>query len=292
MKSTEPVTTDADDTIDVIALWRLLWGQKVLIAIFAGVFGAVAVILALIATPVYRAEVVVTPVADSGLGNAASSLAGRFGGLASLAGIDLGSSGVAGKEAQAVLESRRLVEEFIRRNELVDELVAPGDPNAGLWRAVQIFRETVVAMSKNDVDGTTTVAVEWKDPAVAATWANGLVALANELMRSKALADSNRNIEYLKKQIAATNVVEIQRVMYTLIENETKTLMLANARADYAFTVVDPAVTPEARVRPKRKLMVLTGIALGLILGALYAFGHETVRKYRMREAAGARAGT
>lgn len=286
MKSSQPIPNDADYTIDVIALWRLLWGQKVLIAIFAGVFGGAAVVLALTATPIYRAEAVVTPVADSGLGAAGSSLAGRFGGLASLAGIDLGSSGVAGQEAQAVLQSRRLLEEFIRRNELVDELIAPGGADASLWRAVQNFRDTVVSMNKDDIGGTTTVAVEWKDPAVAASWANGLVALANELMRSKALADSNRNIEYLKKQIAATNVVEIQRVMYTLVENETKTLMLANARADYAFTVVDPAVTPEARIRPKRKLMVLTGIALGLILGALYAFGYDTVKRYRAREAA------
>jgi len=292
MKSSQPIPNDADYTIDVIALWRLLWGQKNLIAIVAGVFGAIAVMLALTATSIYRAEAVVTPVADSGLGNAASRLAGQFGGLASLAGIDLGSSGVAGQEAQAVLESRRLVEEFIRRNDLVDELIAPGDPDGSLWRAVQLFRDTVVSMNEDNLDGTTTIAVEWKDPAVAAAWANGLVALANELMRTKALTNSKRNIEYLNKQIAATNVVEIQRVMYGLIENETKTLMLANARADYAFTVVDPAVTPEARIRPKRKVMVLTGVALGLILGALYAFGHDTVRKYRMREAAGARAGT
>ena len=133
MKSTESVPTDADDTIDVIALWRLLWGHKVLIGSVAGVFGIVAVILALVTTPVYRAEAVVTPVTDSSLGNAASSLAGRFGGLASLAGIDLGSSGVASHEAQAVLASRHLVEEFIRRNELVDALVTPGEPDAGLW---------------------------------------------------------------------------------------------------------------------------------------------------------------
>ena len=107
--------------------------------------------------------------------------------------------------------------------------------------------------------------VEWTDPVVAENWANGIVSLANELMRAKALVDSQRNIEYLKKQIAATNVVEMQRVMYGLVESETKTLMLANARADYAFTVVDPAVVPEARVRPKRRLMVLTGVAIGLI---------------------------
>ncbi len=286
MRPTEPDPRDTDDTIDVIALWRLLWRNKVLIAVVASVFGIAAVILALIATPIYRAEAVVTQVADSGLAVTSSSLTGRFGGLASLAGIDLGGSGVASQEAQAVLESRRLVEEFVRRNGLVDELLPPGGDQSTLWFAVQKFRDTVLTISTDEIEATTTVAVEWKDPAVAASWANDLVALANELMRAKALADATRNVAYLQKQVEATNVVEMQRVLYELIENETKTLMLANARADYAFTVVDPAAVPEARVRPKRKLIVLTGVALGLIVVALFVFGRDTVQRYRDRETA------
>ncbi len=286
MTSSHAVPKD-DDTIDVIALVRLLWKHKVLIGIVAGVFGAGAVVLALAATPIYRAVAVVVPVAESGLGGAGSSLAGRIGGLASLAGIDLGGGGPAIQEAMAVLESRHLVEEFLRRNDLVDVVLPPGGATSGLWFAVQKFRDTVVSISTGDVGSTTTnVAVEWKDPAVAAEWANGLVVLANELMRTRALSNSKRNIEYLQKQIAATNVVEMQRVMYDLIENETKTLMFANARVDYALRVVDPAVTPEARVRPKRKLMVLTGVALGLILGSLFVFGRDTVRRYLARDAA------
>ncbi len=283
---------NADDTIDVIALWRLLWGQRVVIAIFAGVFGAIAVILALTATPTYRAVAVVTPVVDPGLGGVGSRLGGQLGGLASLAGLDFGSSRTSAQEARAVLQSRRLIEEFVRQNDLVDELLPPGSPTSSLWHAVQRFSDTVVSINTDIMEGMTTVSVEWTDPAVAASWANGLVTLANELMRQKAIADSQRNIDYLNKQISTTNVVEIQRVLYTLIENETKTLMLANARADFALTVIDPAAVPEARVRPKRRLMVLTGVAIGLILGALFAFGRDTLRKYRQREAAGVRTGT
>ena len=147
MKSNESVSLGAGDTIDVIALWRLLWGQKYLIAVIAGVFGAVAVVLALIATPKFQAQVTVTPVADSGLGSSATRLAGQFGGLASLAGIDLGTRGVAVQEAQAILESRRLLEEFIRRNDLVDELLPPGSDQSTLWHAVQKFRDKVVSFS-------------------------------------------------------------------------------------------------------------------------------------------------
>ncbi len=278
--------TNRDDTIDVIALWRILWGRKYLIAVVAAAFGLGAVVLAVTATEIYRAETVVTPVSRAGMGNTVSSFAGQLGGLAGLAGINLGSTGGAGQEAQAVLNSRRLIEEFIRRNDLEAQLLPAGDLPPTLWRTVRQFRESVVSIATDDIEGTTTIAVEWTDPEVAARWANGLAELANELLRSKAMADSNRNIEYLNKQIEKTNVLEIQRVMYNLIENETKTLMLANVSAEYAFTIVDPAVVPEVRVRPVRTLMVLTGGAIGLILGVMLAFGINTVQRYEAREKA------
>lgn len=288
MMPSTPAAPIQDDGIDVIALTRLLWAHRLLIGGVTLLLGTIAAAIALTATHVYRADTVVAPALESNLGGATGSLGGRLGGLASLAGIDIGKGGPGNQHAQAVLESRRLVEEFIRRNDLVDDLQPPG-PDQTLWRAVQAFRESVVSMNRDEVDGTTTVTVEWTDPAVAAAWANGLVSLANELVRAKALADAQRNVDYLRKQAEATNVLEMQRVMYELIEAETKTLMLANARTDYAFTVVDPAVVPEKRVRPNRRLLVATGLALGLILASLFVIGRDTVRRYRAREAAGER---
>jgi uncharacterized protein involved in exopolysaccharide biosynthesis len=287
MTQASPAAPIQDDTIDVIALIRLLWAHKFLIAASTLLAGVAAVALALTATHIYRADAVVAPAFESNLGGASASLGGRLGGLASLAGIDVGRSGPGGQHAQSVLQSRRLVEEFISRNDLVGVLLPPGDDQT-LWRAVQKFRDSVVSMSRDDTDGTTTITVEWTDPATAAHWANGLVTLANEIIRAQALAESQRNVDYLKKQAETTNVVEMQRVMYELIQSETKNLMLANARVDYAFTVIDPAVVPESRDRPKRRLMVSTGLAIGFILASLFVLGRDTVRRYRAREAAGA----
>jgi uncharacterized protein involved in exopolysaccharide biosynthesis len=101
------------------------------------------------------------------------------------------------------------------------------------------------------------------------------VALANELVRTRTIDESERNIAYLNDQISRTNIVELQRVMYNLIETETKTLMLAKGRAEYAFTVVDPAVAPEVRTSPKRTLMVILGGALGGLLGCLVALARN-----------------
>lgn len=277
----QPLIQDDADQVDVIELLRVVWRYRYFIGIVAAACGLAAVVLALTATHIYRAEVVVTEVGEEDMGGLAS-LASQFGGLASMAGVRLEQGGAA-LEAQAILRSHRLVDEFIRRNNLMKELLPiAGDPPS-VWFAVKGFQEKVVSIVDDEDRGTTTVAVEWTDPKLAANWANNFVALANQIMRTRALDESSRNIKYLNDQISKTNMVEIQRVMYNLIENETKTHMLANGREEYAFRVVDPAVIPEQRIWPRRTLMVLTGGVLGVIVGVMLALAHNLWRKYRVR---------
>jgi uncharacterized protein involved in exopolysaccharide biosynthesis len=197
--------------------------------------------------------------------------------------MNLGQGG-SGREAQAVLESRRLVEEFIKRNDILNELSPDEGDLLTLWSAVTRFRDLILTIREDTVEGITTVSINWTDPAIAARWANGFVALANELIRTRAREESERNIEYLNEQIEQTKEVGLQRVMYNLIETETQTLMLANARVEYAFTIVDPAVAPEIRISPKRKLIVLSGIALGLFFGVLAVFAINFFRQITTRK--------
>lgn len=274
------VPTQHNGEIDFIAFLRVLWASKFIIVITTALFGIASVYIALTATPEYSASVVVTRVSDSSMGGA-GSLAGQLGGLGNLVGMNLGRSGP-GRETQAVLKSRRLTEEFIMRGDLLAVLSPGGDETFTLWRAVKRFRELVLTIHENDTDGTTTVSIEWTDPAIAARWANDYVALANELILTQAREESERNIEYLSKQIAQTNVVELQRVMYNLIETETKTLMLANARTEFAFASIDPAVAPEFRSKPKRKIIVLSGAALGFFFGLFVVMVLNVFRKVRI----------
>jgi uncharacterized protein involved in exopolysaccharide biosynthesis len=130
-----------------------------------------------------------------------------------------------------------------------------------------------------------TIDIDWNDAAVAAQWANGFVALANERIRARAISEATRNIAFLTKQISQTNVVEVQHALYGLIENETKTLMLASARMDYAFTVIDPAVPPERKYRPRRSLIVLGGTLAGLAIGIALAYARSAVARLKKSSA-------
>lgn len=271
--SSERMSTVQDDEIALVDLFRAIWDYKFLIAAVAAVCTGIAIYLALTAKEIYRADVTLAPVSESG-GAGGGGLMSQLGGLANLAGLSLG--GGRGKEATALLKSYRLSEEFIRRNELQPVLFdSDSKEPPTMWKAVRQFRAAVLDIKEEELDGLITLTVDWTDPKVAAQWANELVALANELSRKRAIDESTRNLNYLNDQLTKTNVVEIRMSLYKLIESETKQLMLANGKFEYAFTVIDPAVAPEIRISPKRTLMTLVGFAIGCVLGCVIAFIHR-----------------
>lgn len=275
-----PQLRSEQSELTLLGLWRIVWRQKVLIGIISTAFIAVAVALALLATPIYRATVVVTEAASPG--QAGSSGLGQLSGLASLVGVAF-APGASSQDARVILESRHLVKQFVERNHLIPVLYPDAEQPPGLWFAVDKFQRKVLSIRDDSRTGAKVIAIDWTDPQVAARWANEFVALANELIRARALDVSSRNIAYLRKEIERTSVVEMQQVMYNLIENEMKTVMLANGRLEYAFTVIDPAVAPAVRFSPKRTLMVLFGALLGLCVGASAAIWREFASRAPVR---------
>jgi uncharacterized protein involved in exopolysaccharide biosynthesis len=266
-----------DNEINVVNLFWTLWDQKYLVLAISLLGGGVAAFLALRAVPMYRAQIVITQVRESGMG-AGGSLMGQLGGFASMAGLNLNSTGHEA-ERTAVLESRGLIEAFVKRYDLAPLINGTSNLQEPLWYATERFRRTVLNVHEEKLKDTTTITVDWSDAVVAARWANDFVALANELLRTRAIAESTRNIEYLNKQLPQTNVVEIQHAIYALIEAETKSLMLAHGRLEYAFTIVDPAVPPLLRFSPHRALMVISGLFIGGFMGSLIAWARKAIRR-------------
>jgi uncharacterized protein involved in exopolysaccharide biosynthesis len=262
---------DAGD-IDLAKIWRVIRESKYLILIITIVCAAIALAIAFNITPIFRAETVIAPVRNGGLSGQMGGQLGGLANIASLAGVNLDSGSSADREAKAVLESRSLVEEFIRKNNLIDVLIPHSAKPGTMWFAVKDFKEGVLAMREDKRTGLVTIDVDWEDPTVAAKWANAFVALANERLRARAIDEATRNIQFLNAQIPQTSVVEVQRSIYNLIESETKTLMLANVRAEFAFTVIDPAVPPERKFRPHRSLYLLFGLCMGFAIGVLAAY--------------------
>ena len=106
-----------DDEIDLRELFTVLWaGIKLIVAITA-IFAMVSVGYALSLANQYKASAVVSP-SQSG-GSSLGAMAGQLGGLASLAGINIGSGeSNETQEAMEIMQSRGFMEEFIQTHDL------------------------------------------------------------------------------------------------------------------------------------------------------------------------------
>jgi hypothetical protein len=97
-----------------------------------------------------------------------------------------------------------------------------------------------------------------------------MVEMVNERLRTAAIDESRRRVEFLEGELAKTSVVELRQVIFNLIEGQVNAAMLADVQREYAFRVIDPAVPadPDRKVRPKRAVMALGG---ALVAGFLLA---------------------
>jgi LPS O-antigen subunit length determinant protein (WzzB/FepE family) len=98
----------------------------------------------------------------------------------------------------------------------------------------------------------------------------------NQEVKQKDQAEANSAIAYLSQQLESTQLVEMQRVFYDLIESQTRISMLTDVREEYVFQVVDPAVVPDQKIAPRRSLIAV----LGTMLGAMLALVVVLVRHY------------
>ena len=214
-------------------------------------------------------------------------VAGGLGGLAALAGVNLGGGGKRSEEFLEYLRSQGFARGFIERHQLLPVLFARRwDAQRGKWRTdepptlsdgVKKLTKKVTQISEDRRTGIVTLAVIWSDRETAAKWANELIAEADDALRQRAIAEYTRSIDYLTSESTSTSVVELRAAIYKTMETELKDAMLARTRDAYAFKVLDPAVArdPEDTDSPDKPLFAALGGLFGLLLGVILAASRE-----------------
>jgi len=364
-----------EDEIDLLDLALVLVKHKRLIIGTAFLAGLVALILGFIMTPIYRAETHLVPpqlltgqssaVLSPGLRSIASQFG--FGNVATPADLITG-----------IVKSRTIIDRIIDKFDLMNYYNAKNRDNA---------RKTLSEVTSAKVDeksGLITVAVEDKDPALAADITNAFVAelqdmvqnlaitqvsqqrlfLENQLKRAhhnliqaeedfqkyqmesgllnvdvqtQALMDSiariqaqiavkevelkaaktyatvqNPQVKRLQAELAGLKGelkkleakagggpnpipvfkeipkagieyarklrdLKFQETLYETLLKQYQAAVMAEASEGLVIQVVDPAVPPELKVKPQRKLMIIVAGFLGLFVGIFAAFVKEFI---------------
>lgn len=309
MDNSSQVSQYQDDEIDLRELFSLLWAGKVKIIAITAVFAFTSVIYALLVPNQYMATAVLAPAQSDGGG--LSGALGQLGGLASLAGVSIsGGESSESQIAQQIMQSWSFMEEFIADNDLAVEVYAAEgwdkaqnelridgdiyDVEKGQWliddddtgefrppTSWELFEsfESRLAVSEDKTSGLVSVSIEYYSPKIAKQWLDMYVDAINLHMQERQIDKVSRNIEYLENQIDKTPIAEMQEVFYTIIEEQIKSKMLAEASPDYAFATVSPSMLPEEKSQPKRALICILGTLLGGMLSVLWVFVAHYARK-------------
>ena len=299
MENNSQMNDQYDDEIDLRELFGVLWGNKIKIIGITAVFSVVSVIYALSVPNQYKASALLAPAQQQSGG--LSGALGQLGGLASLAGVSIGGGESSEAQvAQEIMKSWSFIEGFIADNDLAVEVYAAegwsresnqlkfdndvyavktktwlvkndnigrlGPPTS--WQLFEKFSE-MLAVSEDKKSGLISISIEYYSPQIAKQWLDLYISSINKHMQARQVVKVSNNIEYLEAQIEKTSITEMQEVFYTIIEEQIKSQMLAEASPDYAFVAVSPSMVPEEKSQPKRALICILGTLLGGILSVL-----------------------
>ena len=178
----------------------------------------------------------------------------------------------------AKLRSRKFTDRFIKKHDVAKHIFPSlWDAQTKKWitspptggQVYSMFHENIRFVDHNPESDIISVRIRFYDPILAAAWANDYVQEFNTYMRELALADVEKKQNYLRSQLERTDIVELHKSIYRLIEAETAKAMLASSKEEYAFEVLDPAYEPYDRFSPARKRITML-VVVGTMLISIF----------------------
>ncbi|MBE4243280.1 LPS O-antigen length regulator [Vibrio parahaemolyticus] len=299
-----------NDEIDVKELFLALWKGKWIMFVITLIFAIASIAYSFTLPNIYRSDALLAP-AKSSDGGGLSGMAGQLGGLAALAGVNVGGADSSKTDlAVQVMKSRSFIENFVNNHDLLVPLMAVDnwdlvsndliinediyDQDADKWlrdpiglrgakptnqEAYEVFKKDVFSVNQDKDSGLYTISVSHYSPYIARQWVNWLIEDINKVMRERTIAETSKNLAYLNTQLQKTAVADMQSTFYKLIEEQTKSLMLAEVQEEFVFKVIDPAVVPELKSGPQRALICILGTLVGVMFGVVLILGRFLINK-------------
>ena len=294
------------DEIDLRELFSILWLGKWWIIGVTFLFAVAGVVYAISLPNMYKSEGIYAP----GEREVGSALSGQIGGLAAMAGINIG-----GEESNdidraiALLESWPFIESVVDKHDLKPLVMGvigwSGESDTLVWdremfdpvnkqwlrepshgrkaepsgyEVYERLKEFLV-VSRDSKTNLIQISFTFYNPELAIEWLDLFVRELNEHFRSRDQEVARKSIEYLEKKIAQTAISDMQAVFYEVIEAQTKTLMLTEVNDQYLIETVVSPMRPEKKSRPLRALVVVLFVFIGGALGVVTLITRRVVRR-------------
>ena len=284
-----------DDEINLLDLLIVLAKHKAMILKVTLGAALLAVGISLLMPNIYTGTVKILPPQKSE--SSASALLGQLGGLASLAGGAIGIKNQADLYI-AIFESRTLMEKIIKRFDLQKVY-----EDKTLTDTLKDLRKNS-AFSEDKKSGMITVEVSDHDPKRAADMANAFVEELAQLMQNFALTDASQKRVFFEQQMKqakdkltddeilldktpntslkymdAVRNVKYQEAVWEILAKQFEMAKLDEAKDFPLVQVLDKAIPPERKSKPKRALIVILSTLGAFFLAVFWAFISEALQR-------------
>lgn len=226
----------------------------------------------------------------------------NYSGLASIAGVEIGSEDYDSNAMQALekINSLSFFEDNFMPNIFLPDLMAyeswnqvdnkntynsdiyddaneiwtrdfsfPQQPIPSAQESFKRFK-TLLSVEINQKTNFVTIKIKHQSPHLAKDWIDLLINQINSFYREKDRGEAERAVAYLKTQIALNNFSEINQMIAKLIQQETQKLTLIEANEFYVYEYIDPPAVMELKSEPRRSLICIFSAFLGFLISSLY----------------------
>ena len=285
--------------IDLNQVLRILWQNKMLLTGIIALFSLIALVYSLFLPNVYKSEALLNPVGEQ---SSMSSSSRGMGGIASLAGINLGTDSFGNNSLKALdkITSLSFFTDHILPNIFLPDLMALDswdstnnkiiydaniyDEVTQSWvrdfkypqtqvpspqESYEIFIQNHFSMSQDSETLFVTIAVKHQSPFIAHQWTELIVKELNKFFRIKDKAEAQAAIDYLNTQLALTSFTEIKVAIAELFQKKTQQLTLIEVSDFYVYDYIDPPAIMEKKSEPKRLIILVIGGFTGIIVALL-----------------------
>jgi uncharacterized protein involved in exopolysaccharide biosynthesis len=289
-------TIENSDEINLVDVIYELWRKKVFILIATLIVTMLAITYAFTLPNIYVSTALLSPTNNNSDNNSLS----QYAGVASLAGISLqGDSDNKSLEAIERIKSYEFFSKFILPSLKLENITAVKkweiesnkiiydderyDVKSNKWHtknnkalkpstqsAYKIFK-TKIGVSRETKTGFVKISAEHHSPYIAQEWVQTVINQINKSMRDEDKLKATKSIEFLNSQTKKTNYAEVRQAISSLQEDQIKSLMLIESDSAYIFKILDSPIAPEVKSKPKRPLIAMIGMVLGLFLSSIYA---------------------
>ena len=309
-----------NDEIDLLQVFLKLWGYRRFIIIFTTVVIAGAVVYSLVTTEYYEAEVSLYQVQNKASGGGRlSSIASQFGmggALGEAPDYNLKDLVMSRKMFREVALKKWETEKPDSLVDLVEFWEIEAETQGQVMKSAYEAYKGMITYNEDEESGLKTIKVMMTEPQLAADVANYIPEVLTRYIQHEEKTNTKENLKYIQERLETVKEelhqaeeavkefrennrsiqhspelqlelgrlerrVSIKQQVYLTLQQEEEMAMIDLVKETPVINVLDEAIEPPLRAKPKRKLIVIIGAFAGFFLSLLFVILREVYNYIR-----------